>query len=140
MAATLGQHRSAAIVHQLRWFHRVGVLGVGVIYVIFSLTVRPAGGFFGNHFTDCLAGIALPCALLSIPAWEPLFRSLFVSLLSTLGATLSAAVVWEVLVPLVDNDSVGDPWDVVAYLVGALVYWVASEVIVRRLRKGPAND
>ncbi|MBU9720884.1 MULTISPECIES: hypothetical protein [Bacillaceae] len=42
--------------------------------------------------------------------------------------TLIVGVFWEYITPLYYSSSVSDPWDVVAYMFGGVLYWIASTV------------
>ena len=136
MRDALLKHRDAMAIRSLRTFHTVSVVAVAVGFVVFSQFLRPADGFFGHHFTDVLAGFVLPCALLALPAFIPLFQTAFATFPGSLWSVFAAAVVWEVLVPLLDPQSVGDWRDVAAYLVGGAGYWFVSQTVLCRTSAG----
>ena len=89
-----------------------------------------------NHLNDVLAGVLLLCYInaLSIVSNQP---KLIVTRLSTVALiTLSSGLFWEYITPLYLSKSVSDPLDVIAYIVGGVLYWILTkkEWTLKRLR------
>ena len=75
------------------------------------------------HFNDYLGGISFAAYLnfvLSLSNWTTFQLT---KIRHFLVAALVCGVVWEVITPLFMHSSVGDVWDVVAYILGMLTYW-----------------
>ena len=80
-----------------------------------------------NHLNDVLAGVLLLCYInaLSIVSNQP---KLIVTRLSTVALiTLSSGLFWEYITPLYLSKSVSDPLDVIAYIVGGVLYWILTK-------------
>ena len=88
------------------------------------VTVRVLGYLLRCHANDYLGGIAFAAYLnliLSLSRW-PEKRLRRPGELVVLG--LLCGLCWECIAPLFLPDSVGDPLDVVAYVLGTLSYWL----------------
>lgn len=80
-----------------------------------------------NHLNDVLAGILLLCYInaLSIISNQP---KLIVTRLRTIALlTLASGLFWEYITPLYLSKSVSDPLDVIAYMVGGVLYWILTK-------------
>lgn len=76
------------------------------------------------HVNDYLGGIAFAAYLnliLSLSRWpERQLRRLW----QFLAAGVLCGLFWEWIAPRFLPNSVGDPWDVAAYVLGMLTYWL----------------
>lgn len=107
-------------------------LGAGLFYLLNVHVLRGSvggaiGWFLAYYANDIFAGLAI-CAwldlLLSLGRLPPV-----ASWRAAVPFLLLCALVWEVLAPLWKPEAVGDPWDLLAYQAGGLV-WLA----VRRVK------
>ncbi len=82
-----------------------------------------AGRFFDGHFHDLLA----PLLMLSYTNTLLSVLSLRVRRLpSVLGFIAVCGVVWEYVTPLYKPDTTSDPLDLLAYMLGAVIYWALA--------------
>lgn len=107
-------------------------LGAGLFYLLNVHVLRGSVGGALGWFLACYANDVV--AGLAICAWLDLLLSLgrlppVASWKVTVPFLLLCALVWEVLTPLWKPEAVGDPWDLLAYQAGGLV-WLA----VRRVK------
>ncbi len=78
------------------------------------------------HFNDYLGGISFAAYLnlvLSLSNWTT-FR--LTKIWHFLIAGLLCGICWEVITPLFMQSSTGDVWDVAAYILGMLTYWLCG--------------
>ena len=112
------------------------LLAVAVFYSVNRLWLSGAADGWAGWFLTCYANDI--CAGAAILAWLDLLLSLGGRPpLRTLGAAIlflfACGLVWEVLAPLWKPGAVFDPWDLMAYQVGGLL-WLA---FFRRFLKSP---
>lgn len=79
--------------------------------------------FCHNYLNDTIAGFAFPayCNLV----FRLFHRRRFERLWSIIGMVLFAGAFWEIVPPFVFKHGVSDPYDIVAYCIGATIYWVS---------------
>lgn len=77
--------------------------------------------FFRCYFND-MVGTIFFFLYLSVVRSFLNFKFVF-RLMHIVGMTLFCGVLWEYVTPLYRNDTVSDPWDMIAYLSGALCFW-----------------
>jgi len=77
-------------------------------------------GFMSGYFNDiiCGAGFVAYCNIF-IELWKRPLKNLP----GIEAVLLCAGLFWEVGAPLVVPGSVGDFWDIIAYMAGGLIYW-----------------
>lgn len=78
------------------------------------------------HFNDYLGGISFAAYLnviLSLSNWTSFQLS---KVYHFLFAGLFCGICWEVITPIFIQTSTGDFWDVVAYILGMLTYWLVG--------------
>ena len=114
-------------------------LGVGLFYLLNVCVLRGSVGGAPGWFLACYANDVV--AGLAICAWLDLLLSLgrlppAGSWRVTVPFLLLCALVWEVLAPLWKPEAVGDPWDLLAYQAGGLL-WLA---LCRRLPPGARGE
>lgn len=114
-------------------------LGVGLFYLLNVCVLRGSVGGAPGWFLACYANDVV--AGLAICAWLDLLLSLgrlppADSWRVTVPFLLLCALVWEVLAPLWKPEAVGDPWDLLAYQAGGLL-WLA---LCRRLPPGARGE
>jgi hypothetical protein len=92
--------------------------------------------FMHNHFNDMLL---MPCALPVLLLMQRWLRLREADDPPTWGEIALYTVFWsilfEVIGPHLFSHSVGDPWDVVVYFVGAVVaglWWNRGKIFLRR--------
>lgn len=82
------------------------------------------------YFNDFLGGLAFMCytnLLIGLVKLEMRFKTLK----ATVIFMLICGIFWEYVAPLFVENSVSDPLDIVAYVSGAVVYWVFLLLIAR---------
>lgn len=100
----------------------IAIIAAG--YILVRVVMEPAGGLLRGHATDLLAGVALPSLFALVFQARGEMGEWVRSLPGKLALTASAAVVWEVIVPLFDPRSTADWLDALAYVVGTVVQHV----------------
>lgn len=40
---------------------------------------------------------------------------------------------WELITPLFRKNTVADPWDIIAYMVGGVIYWIITKIYTKYL-------
>ncbi|MET3210793.1 UNVERIFIED_CONTAM: flagellar biosynthesis/type III secretory pathway M-ring protein FliF/YscJ [Paenibacillus sp. PvR008] len=88
-----------------------------------------AGTFFKGYFNDLLAPIIL-VSFVSI-LYFITTRKLLINFWWSLLLVAFASLFWEYVTPLY-KASTSDLWDLLAYLVGFLVYWVIVKIVLKR--------
>lgn len=117
--------------------HLAILIGGAALYVLVRIGIDPHSGWLRNHVTDFLAGVMLP-SLFALWASPPRSVATLTSDLSgKLILVASAAVVWEVIEPMVTRRSTGDWRDVLAYLAGAIVQHLITLAAALR---GPRSE
>ena len=84
--------------------------------------------FLREQFNDLLC----PLVVLSIINYYSLIvikRKLFIKFLSIIALITFGIVWWEGLYPIINSNSISDYKDVIAYLVGAIIYWILNKVL-----------
>ena len=106
-------------------------LGAGLFYLLNVHVLRGSVGGAPGWFLACYANDVV--AGLAICAWLDLLLSL--GRLPPVGSWRAAApflllcaLVWEVLAPLWKPEAVEDPWDLLAYQAGGLVWLTVRRV------------
>lgn len=80
------------------------------------------------YFTDLLAVPSL-LALFNL-IWSALARRPVSGFAEIAYIALVCSIIWEVIAPLIVESSIGDPFDVLAYFIGALGYYALRRVLV----------
>jgi hypothetical protein len=99
------------------------LIGCG-LYVLNRWVVKPHvhAAFFHNWFND---GLLIPCALPPLLLLHRWFGWRKADLFPTFGEIAAHLVGWSILFewigPHIMHHTIGDPWDVVAYTVGAVL-------------------
>lgn len=89
---------------------------------------------FQCHFNDFLGGMAfIAYANLLISLVRPEVR--FKKLTSMLVFIFLCGLFWEYVAPLFISKSVSDPLDLIAYIAGALAYWLVFKVMSKNALK-----
>lgn len=95
----------------------------------------PAGAFFGGHFNDVVAGFAfLAYTNVLFDVVKPSRRLTRLRVVAPYA--LLCGLFWEVVDPALLKPSVSDPWDLLCYVAGALLYWAADAAFVQRAGRG----
>ncbi len=96
------------------------------------------GWLFKNYFNDVLAGLAfMAYTNVLLALFRPKGR--IACLRFAIPYIFACGLFWEFAAPLFVAGSVGDPWDLFAYVVGGIVYGVA-DVLVERCGRVTAAD
>jgi hypothetical protein len=101
-----------------------------VVYVLNQTILKPniQITFLHNHLNDVAAGVLLISYInvLSIITKQNRFTLLklqYILIILTL-----AGLFWEYITPLYLSKSVADPKDVIAYILGGLIYWLVVRI------------
>ena len=81
------------------------------------------------YFTDLLAVPSL-LALFNL-IWSALARRPVSGFAEIAIITLVCSIIWEVIAPSIVESSIGDPFDVLAYFIGAVGYYVLRRALVK---------
>lgn len=113
-----------AVVNRFRYLADPLFLIASLLYALnrFVLKPRVHSAFLHNHFNDLLL---IPCALPPLLLIQRLLKLRSHDGLPEFGEIVLYLAVWSVLFELIGPYimpwTVGDPWDVVAYTVGAIL-------------------
>lgn len=118
-------------------FDALDLAAGAALYAANNALVKPLrlpgllGVFFGGHFNDVVAGFAF-LAYTNI-LFDLVKPSLRIKHFCITGLyALCCGLFWEVVAPALFKPSTSDPWDLLCYVVGALVYWAANVACDRR--------
>lgn len=89
-----------------------------------------AGFFLRCYFNDIVGSITF-MSLVNIVLLFLGFRGI-TDLLRTEGLLLAAGLFWEYGAPLLRSDTVSDPFDILAYMLGGLLYLLIIRLSERR--------
>ncbi len=84
------------------------------------------------HFNDYLGGISFAAYLnfvLSLSNWTSFQLT---KIRHFLVAGLLCGFFWELITPIFMKSSIGDFWDIVAYILGMLTYWFFGQKIITK--------
>ena len=85
--------------------------------------------FFRNHLGDILAlPVYLPLSLYLAIRLAVIPKDFNFNIGHIFGAVILFSLIFEGLLPMVDESSSRDPWDIVAYLVGGLLVYLTIRV------------
>lgn len=84
--------------------------------------------FMNGYFNDVLAGLLL--ISFTNLMFDKINKS-FYSLLKIEGYLCLVGLFWEYITPLYNQNSTSDPFDILAYMIGGLVYFV----IIKKVKK-----
>ncbi|AOM84002.1 hypothetical protein [Salisediminibacterium beveridgei] len=104
-----------------------------VLFYLINQTVIKAWTdhwFIHWYVNDLLAGIWLPALTMALAASFRVHQILMLSGAKILLVVLVAGLFWELIAPLYVTGSVRDPFDILAYVSGGLIYLL----IMRRIR------
>lgn len=121
------------------WMNEPLKLDVSVLFVCLllfaanSFLVKPAvgssplGEFMRNHFNDCVGGLGFVAYTnILFDLIKPKYR--LKNPLIIISYIFVCGLCWEYVCPLFVKPNVADWWDMVAYVVGAAVYWCILEI------------
>lgn len=80
-----------------------------------------------KYFTNCYLNDILGtivfllylCFVLSFQKRFLSFRLIYIEII-----TLLCGFLWEFVTPLYRKDTISDPWDLIAYMIGSLLFWL----------------
>ena len=81
--------------------------------------LHPAHWFMQCYFNDILAGITLNAMMSLTPKYNTRWG---------LCLTLVAGIFWEYIVPLFNSRSVSDPFDIITYLTGFIIFTIINKI------------
>lgn len=105
------------------------VLSSVILYLINTFALKPLfhSPFLNNYFNDILGGLLFIAYLNLLFGWfrvrEQYLRKYHVIVI----ILLAAGTGWEYLTPLY-KESTSDPWDLLAYQAGGLIYFIANKI------------
>lgn len=77
--------------------------------------------FFSGYLNDILGTVVFLlylCIVRSVLKIQYRFKLVHVVII-----TLVCGIIWEYLTPFYRNDTVSDPWDILAYMFGGILFW-----------------
>ena len=105
-----------------------------VLFYLNDLALKPLlsdaafGWLFKNHFNDVLAGLAfMAYTNVLLALFRPKGR--IVRLRFVIPFIFACGLFWECVAPLFVSGSVADPWDLLAYVMGGIVYWAVNALV-----------
>ena len=101
--------------------HGAIIAAVALGYIVVRIAIAPETGPLRWHATDLFGGIALPSLFTLLFSAHGELGHWARTLGGKLALTAAAVVVWEVVMPILNDRSVADVLDVVAYFVGTLL-------------------
>jgi len=101
-----------------------------VIYIFNNLIIKNITTivFFHCYFNDLLASIVFLSFLDFILYFIP-YRTPIITFWQTMIIILFAGLFWEYISPFYRVNSVSDPYDLIMYFIGALIYWFPKNMI-----------
>jgi hypothetical protein len=104
------------------------ILLIVPLYLLNRLLLKDelSWSFLSSHFNDVLAGLLL------LPSYNLLalvcrqHNLLLLRFTHILTFTLVVGLFWEYITPLYRESSTSDPLDILAYLLGGLIYWLVA--------------
>lgn len=81
------------------------------------------GFFLRCYFNDIVGSVtfmSLANIILMLLGFRGINKLLYIEVL-----LLGAGLFWEYGAPLIRSDTVSDPFDIIAYLLGGVIYWIA---------------
>lgn len=117
-----------------RPFNLISMVTVSILYVLNNKVVKPnttglSHVFFVSFFNDLIC-----------PLWFLAYVNLLMitndkeilELKKLLLICLGAGLVWEFVAPFLKKGSVTDPWDLVCYAIGTIVYWIILKGVAKK--------
>ena len=96
-----------------------------VLYVVNVLLIRPGGSvFFVSYFNDVCCGVWF---VSYSNIWLGRIGRRITKLKWIFPYIMACGCGWEYLGPIINSAQVSDMLDIVAYLIGALVYWLLEQ-------------
>ena len=90
-----------------------------------------------SHFNDFLAGIAISAYLNLVLSLSKYRRKVILTLPRVIIFTLLCALLWEYILPLIFPHGVSDYYDVIAYVLGGIIYITLIHVLKHfNMKKG----
>lgn len=91
--------------------------------------------FMTCYFNDMIGGITFTayCCI-----FVQLYKGSIIKLYQIEGILFMSGVFWEYITPLYRNTT-SDPWDIVAYIFGGLLYWVIINIWTKNRKNGFGN-
>ena len=77
--------------------------------------------FMNCYFNDMIGGMTF---MSYVNIWFEIYKRPTKSLLVIEVILFICGLYWEIITPMYRADTVGDCWDIVAYMAGGILYWV----------------
>lgn len=110
----------------------VGLYGLNVLFLKTHTSVI----FFRFYLNDVLAGALLVAYTNALIGVTPLKPHTLKHLWQMLALTFCAGLFWEFVTPLF-RQSTSDPFDLIAYLIGAGIYYLVSRLFGKNQEPRP---
>lgn len=105
------------------------VLHVLNVFIFSNINNSTLNYFFSCYFDDLLA----PLLLFSyINILLSFYNKKIYSLKYLIIFILLVSIVWEYLIGFIKPNSVSDPIDILAYVLGTLIYWIIHKKLMNR--------
>ena len=120
-------------------------IGLGIICLInksgfFALENRHIKWFFSGYLNDILGSVIFLlylCLVQSFLKRKYIFRFVHIVII-----TFFCGILWEYLTPVYRPDTVSDPWDILAYMFGGVLFWYVfnGKSLMNEQMKSNTND
>ncbi|MBD8497374.1 hypothetical protein [Paenibacillus arenosi] len=125
-----------------RYYNHVIRINVGIgtiailLYIVNNQVMKPSWNvyFLHSHFNDVIGGILIVAFTNLASAIGGQARLNLYSVWRILSFTLVVGLFWEYVTPLY-HQGVTDPWDVIAYMSGGVLYWALARICFKRITK-----
>ncbi|MEA3288031.1 MAG: hypothetical protein U9Q77_11755 [Candidatus Marinimicrobia bacterium] len=112
-------------------------LFAALLYLVNRWVVIPQvnrSPFFRDHLSDVLAlPVYLPLSFYLAVRLDMIPENFQLGVGHILGAVILFSIIFEGLVPLIDNSATRDLWDVPAYLAGGLIVYITCRSSLNRV-------
>lgn len=94
-----------------------------------EISIEPIRKFCGCYFKDIVGSIAFMAYCNIVFCY---YDRTMTKLWQIVLFMFFCGIFWEYITPLYRHNTVSDFWDVVAYIVGGIIYWVVARINYRR--------
>ena len=117
----------------IQWSLLVGTAAL-LLYIVNRLYLKGVMDwlFIQHYFNDVLAGMVIVAFVNILAVLGNQRRLLLIHIFRILLFTFFCGVFWEYVTPLYLSYSVADPFDVLAYMTGGMLYWAVIRIAIRK--------
>ncbi|MCR8842711.1 hypothetical protein NQ117_03375 [Paenibacillus sp. SC116] len=121
--------------HVIRINFVIGTIAI-LLYILNNKVMKPSldSYFLNSHFNDVIGGLLIVAFANLVSAVGGQARLSLYSVWRIISFTFVVGLFWEYVTPLYHR-GVSDPWDVIAYMGGGLLYWVLARISFNSITK-----